>query len=75
MSTIPTYVDLEAIWKSYAPYDQFPEFHEGFANYLKGWFDRKYANGLKAQAYDRGLEAGSRAMGQARWLQENVGAN
>lgn len=71
---IPAYVDLEALWKGYAPYDNFPEFYEGFGNYLLGKHDRQY-DGVQAQAYDRGLEAGSRAMRSARWIQDNVGCN
>jgi hypothetical protein len=71
---LPSYVNLEAIWAEYAPYHTMPKFDEGFADYLAG-HPRKEFKGIAAQAYDRGQEAGSRAMRAARWIEQSVGAN
>lgn len=47
----------------YAPYHELPEFIEGFEAYGKTWFcpyvDPK--DGVKAQAWDRGLEFAARS--------------
>jgi hypothetical protein len=72
---LPSYVNLEAIWAEYAPYHTMPKFDEGFADYLAGRFGTKNYRGVEGQAYDRGLEAGSRAMRSARWIEQHVGAN
>jgi hypothetical protein len=56
------HVRLEAIAKTYAPYDRFPAFWQGVEDYLNGvhkvWEDR--AGGVDGQAYDRGLNAAMR---------------
>jgi hypothetical protein len=45
----------------YAPYHTFPEFAEGVSDYNdRGIWDRTPYDGVKAQAYDRGLEAAMR---------------
>ena len=72
---LPSYVNLEAIWAEYAPYNKMPKFDEGFADYLAGRNRYMEFNGVEGQAYDRGLEAGSRAMRAARWVEENAGLN
>jgi hypothetical protein len=50
---------LEFAKTEYAPYDHFPEFAEGASDYGNGVNDRGYHD-VKAQAYDRGLEAAMR---------------
>jgi hypothetical protein len=72
---LPSYVNLEAIWAEYAPYHTMAKFDEGFADYLAGRFGDKGYRNVDAQAYDRGMEAGSRAMRAARRIEQNVGAN
>lgn len=55
-----TYLEIAA---EYAPYNTMPEFNEGTTDYLEGRYEERYhrANeGLKAQAWDRGMEAASR---------------
>lgn len=71
---LPSYIDLEAIWAEYAPYHTLPKFDEGFADYLAGRFGKEYQD-VDGQAYDRGMEAGIKAMRAARWIEQNVGAN
>ena len=49
----------------YRPYDSMPAFHLGYGDYQRQIFTNPYdgrpQDGLKAQAWDRGLEFGSRA--------------
>lgn len=55
-----TYLEIAA---EYAPYDRFSEFQEGATAYMERRYDNPYdgaAQGVKAQAWDRGLEAASR---------------
>jgi hypothetical protein len=51
---------LTAICKQYEPYDKFPEFGEGLADYQARRRDKDY-DGVAGQAYDRGANA-------AMWL-------
>ncbi len=71
---LPSYVNLEAIWAEYAPYNKMPKFDEGFSDYIAGTKHKEYSN-LDGQAYDRGYEAGSRVMQAARWVEQNVEVN
>lgn len=52
---------LTAIVKQYEPYDQIPEFGEGFADYQARPLRNKDYDGVAGQAYDRGANA-------AMWL-------
>jgi hypothetical protein len=56
---------LGEIASDYAPYNKFPTFYEGVEDYRAGVFDRRYANGLDQQAYDRGSECAMRFARQA----------
>jgi hypothetical protein len=49
---------MQAEIERYAPYHTFPEFAEGYADYLVAGF-RGY-DGVKGQAYDRGAECAMR---------------
>jgi hypothetical protein len=50
-----------SIRASYAPYDEMPEFEEGFRCYQRGGSSSEYwAVGAAAQAFDRGFEAAMR---------------
>ena len=52
---------LAAILRSYEPFGGLPEFGDGFAAYQHGYYENPHhAGSVKAQAWDRGLEAGSR---------------
>ena len=52
---------LAAIVKSYEPFDGMPEFEDGFVAYQHGNYQNPYHDdSMRAQAWDRGLEAGSR---------------
>jgi hypothetical protein len=60
---------LIEIFHSYRPYDQLPEFSEGFRAYNAGQFTNPYdrsGRGVAARAWDRGLEAAS------RWQREKL---
>jgi hypothetical protein len=49
-----------AIRVEYAPYDMYPEFQEGYDDYMNDkWRGEKYKD-VAAQAYDRGSEAAMR---------------
>ena len=50
---------LTEIVESYAPYHRYAEFGEGFVAYGVS-YDNPYADGVAAQAWDRGLEAAMR---------------
>jgi hypothetical protein len=60
------------IANEYAPYNLYPAFAEGFAAYQAGKIGNRYADGVNAQAYDRGQEC---AMRVARWIDRNVGSD
>ncbi len=49
----------------YAPYDRMPEFQEGFDAYERQQYDCPYDD-VKAQAWDRGLEAAMRCARQIK---------
>jgi hypothetical protein len=51
----------EEILKSYAPYNNFPEFREGMAAYACRSMTNPYpADSIAAQAWDRGVQAAMR---------------
>ncbi len=66
---------LTEIVKSYAPYDTFEAFGEGFVAYQFGNYSNPYNDnkspgaGVNAQAWDRGLEACSR---YENWKRSNA---
>jgi hypothetical protein len=57
-------VRVQSIRASYAPYDSAPQtkaaFDAGIEAYGKGIYENPYSKQWEAQAWDRGLEAGSR---------------
>jgi hypothetical protein len=68
------YVNVAEIKASYAPYNRFDRFEQGYADALAGNRGKEF-NGVDGQAYDRGLEAGSKVLRAAQWISQNVGAN
>lgn len=68
------YVNIQEIKTSYAPYNRFPKFEQGYADYLAG-NKAKELSGIDGQAYDRGFDAGMKVVRAARWVEQNVGAN
>lgn len=68
------YVNVAEIKASYAPYNRFPLFEQGYADALAGNRGKDF-DGVDGQAYDRGLEAGSKVLSAARWINQNVGTN
>jgi hypothetical protein len=74
MNQTSAYINASAIKARHAPYHTMREFAEGFAAYQKACWMNPYI-GVRAQAWDRGLDAAREVARQSRWIEENVGAN